>query len=206
MVPTMTTAATAPVMIMRLTFFFWAAAAAASAGDSCAGGGGILGPARLAASLVAPPAAALAAARAAWVGGGGMPGGGRGSQLQTVDLKLWKDGRVGMSSQSQYWRHRMAQSSVCLVRGCLLLMPSEGSRRGTDGMEVVSLNCPFSVTVPQPLVRRPVSLPGLVPLCQFLPSKLPLLSSSFSSSSSTPESQWCGEKVNVNLGRRWRGA
>jgi hypothetical protein len=64
-------------------------------------------------------------------------------------------------------------------------------------------NCRFDVTA---LQCSCVFLPALVSLSQFLLSALSWSMSLLSSSSSIPETQQCGEKVNANLGRRSRGA
>src|SRR3954453_21985691 len=112
MVPMKMTAAKEPAQIMRFTLNFWAAAEGGSGGG---GGEALLAP--RAAARVAAEAALLAAARAA-VGVGGM-------------VKRSGSGVCDRSvSQSQYWRHRMAQSLVLLAAGdrdcvLLLMLPSD---------------------------------------------------------------------------------
>ena len=96
MVPMKMTAAKAPAQIMRFTLNFWAAAEGGNGG-----GEALFAPRPRAAARVAAEAAVLAAARAA--GGVG------------IMVKGFSSSRS--INQSQYWRHRMAQSLILFAAG-----------------------------------------------------------------------------------------
>ena len=205
MVPMKMTAAKEPAQIMRFTLNFWSAAEGGS------GGGEVLLAPRAAARVaarVAAGAALLAAARAA-VGVGGI-------------VKRRESGICDQSvSQSQYWRHRMAQSLVLLAAGgrdgvLLLMLPSDadddddvtdGERRRKSGTVLSPKGRLFAELQLSCLTLPGVSV-ALVPLRQALMSLAFWSSSSSLSSSSGERVANANVKldVEINLGRRSRGA
>ena len=207
MVPMKMTAAKEPAQIMRFTLNFWAAAEGGSGGG---GGEALLAPRAAArvAARVAAGAALLAAARAA-VGVGGI-------------VKRRESGVCDQSvSQSQYWRHRMAQSLVLLAAGgrdgvLLLMLPSDadddddvtdGERRRKSGTVLSPKGRLFAELQLSCLTLPGVSV-ALVPLRQALMSLAFWSSSSSLSSSSGERVANANVKldVEINLGRRSRGA